>query len=119
MNKKELFLLLAIPIMAIGISHYGVYQVDIAHRNSIANSESISQIDSLRKKIQSESPATTQMNLLEHIDSTSRLLEIENQSEQLYIDVMQAFFRDALIFSSFWALLLLAVFYTSNKRNAS
>ncbi len=76
-------------------------------------------MDSLRQKILSESPAMTQTNLLEHIESTSRLLEMENQSERLYVEVMQAFFRDALIFSSFWVLLLLAVYYTSNKRHAT
>ena len=119
MNTKELILLLVIPILAIGISYYGVYQIDIAHKNNAANSKAIGQVESLKQKILSESPATTQKNLLEHIDNTSRLLEMENQSERLYIEVMQAFFREALIFSSIWVLLLLVVFYASNKRHAS
>ena len=114
----ELFILLLIPIIAIGVSYYGVYQVELAHRNSVANSDIVEQIEVFREKILGESPETTQKNLLSHIDYTTRLLGMENQSERLYIDVMQAFFRDALVFCSFWAFLVLAVFYNSNRRDA-
>ncbi|MDH5710452.1 MAG: hypothetical protein OEZ15_02140 [Gammaproteobacteria bacterium] len=118
MNKRELTILLLMPILAVCISYYGVYQIDTVNRNHQANIDITSKIEDFAVKIKSENPEQTQRNLINHIESTNQLLAMELNSGQLYINVIHTHFRDAVIISATWVLLVMAVYFTSNKRRA-
>jgi hypothetical protein len=118
MNKKELIILLLVPIVVLVVSYYGVHQIDLVSSNHQANLNITNNIDAFVTKIQSETPEQTQLNLIRHINHTKKMLALELESEQLYIDVMRTFFNNALIVSLIWVALVMLIFFTSNNRNA-
>ena len=118
MNKKELIFLLLIPVYAIAVTYYGIYQSNMVANNQKATVDIVKQSDDLILKIKSENPEVTQRNLANHIIKAKSLLVVGLENEKLYIDAMYAFFRETLIFSVFWFLSVLFIFNKSKKRNA-
>ena len=115
MNKKDLITLLLIPIIIVGYSVYGLQQFEIIKLNNLSNSQALKTMDSLSNTIEASTAEETKNNLMAYIGSTKKLIELEQGSEQLYIDYIRTTLRDALICSVIWSMLLLLVFYKSRK----
>jgi len=117
MNKKELTILLLMPVIAICITYYSVHQIDTVHTNHQANIAITQDIDNYISKIKTEDPEETQKNLLNYVKNTKHLLLMELESEQLYIHTVQSLFKNTLVFSLIWFIVVLLIFYRSKRRN--
>jgi len=117
MNKKELIALLILPLISLCITYYGVYQIDAISSKHLSNVNNVKKFDYFVTKIKSETPETTQNNLISYVKNVNNLLIMEHESEALYIEILNVFFRNTLMFSSLWVMFVLFIYYKINKRN--
>ena len=117
MKKMELILLIVIPVLIFSVSFFGVYQVHAVHKSHEKNISNIELADNIISKIESESAERTQANLINYVKNTKFLLLTEQKSVTIYISLMRTFFNQILIVSIIWIVLVVVIFYRSNKRN--
>jgi len=119
MNKKDLALLLLLPVVALCFSVYALQEIKIIKDKGKSNVEVVAKIDTLIKKIEAASPEEAQKNLINYMNNTKVIIHAEQESEKSYINFINMILRDAIICSAILIFLVLLVYYKSSYRRAN
>jgi len=116
MNKKELAILLVIPIFAFLVASFGVYTSIGMLENTSKAASLIEESNNLIDKLETSTPHEIQNNINNYASKIKSLLVGLLNDEQEYINLLYTYFYQSLIVFTIWILLVIVIFITSRRR---
>lgn len=116
MNKKELAILLVIPIFAFLVASFGVYTSIGMLENTSKGASLIEESNDLIDKLEASTPHEIQDNIKNYASKIKSLLVGLLNDEQEDINLLYTYFYESLIVFTIWILLVIVIFITSRRR---